>query len=267
MTVPARPNLFRKPLMLTFIVLFLLPIAARAAFYAAGDAPRSWRDADWSSSGMLPAASSDRDARLLIFTGTTGGWKGVLAVHSWVVFKPAGATQWTRYDVVGWGQPVRANNWAPDARWFGNPPVMIADLRGAQAEGLIPKVEQAVRDYRFNNTGDYRIWPGPNSNTFTAAILRAVPELGLTLPPNAIGRDYRDGVYAGFTDSGTGVEFNIWGLFAAKVGWVEGVEISVLGLVAGLDLRNPAVKLPGYGRIGFGRSGAAAQAYERRASL
>ena len=40
--------------------------------------------------------------------------------------------------------------------------------------------------------GDYRIWPGPNSNSFTAAILRAVPELGVSLPANAIGRDYRD---------------------------------------------------------------------------
>jgi hypothetical protein len=32
--------------------------------------------------------------------------------------------------------------------------------------------------------------------------------------------------------------------------WVEGLEVNVLGLVAGLDLRHPAVKLPGFGRIG-----------------
>ena len=35
-----------------------------------------------------------------------------------------------------------------------------------------------------------------------------------------------------------------------KLGWVEGLEVNVLGLVAGLDLRHPAVKLPGLGRIG-----------------
>jgi hypothetical protein len=40
------------------------------------------------------------------------------------------------------------------------------------------------------------------------------------------------------------------GLASLKVGWVEGVEINLLGLVAGLDLRHPAIKLPGYGRIG-----------------
>jgi hypothetical protein len=30
------------------------------------------------------------------------------------------------------------------------------------------------------------------------------------------------------------------------------VEINVLGLVAGIDIRRPAIKLPGFGRIGMG---------------
>ena len=45
-------------------------------------------------------------------------WKGIFAVHSWVVLKPENATSWTRYDVVGWGHPVRTNGWAPDGRWY-----------------------------------------------------------------------------------------------------------------------------------------------------
>lgn len=253
-----------KTVMLTVIALFLAPILARASFYALGDAPRSWRDADWSSAGVLPRADADKEARLLVFTGTTGGWKGVLAVHSWIVFKPANATQWSRYDVVGWGQPVRANNWVPDGRWFGNPPNAIADLRGDEAGRLIPKVEAAIAAYRFNRPGDYRIWPGPNSNTFTATVLRAVPELGLALPPNAVGRDYRDGFYAGPTDSGTGYELNAWGLAALKAGRVEGIELSVLGLVVGLDWQNPGIKLPGYGRIGLDAGNGGALAEQRR---
>jgi len=40
-------------------------------------------------------------------------------------------------------------------------------------------------------------------------------------------------------------------LAGIKVGWVEGVELNVLGLVTGLDLRRPGLKLPGYGRIGI----------------
>ena len=39
--------------------------------------------------------------------------------------------------------------------------------------------------------------------------------------------------------------------FATRSGRVEGVEINFLGLVAGLDLRHPALKLPGYGRLGM----------------
>jgi hypothetical protein len=240
----------RTTIMLSLVALFLAPIGARTAFYAAGEAPGSWSRADWSSTRMLPPAAAHKPARVLVFTGTTGRWKGIFSVHSWVVMKAENAPRWTRYDVVGWGSPVRVNGWAPDARWYGNMPVAIADVSGPQAELLIPKIEAAVESYRFARRGDYRIWPGPNSNSFTAAILRAVPEIGVSLPANAVGRDYREGFYAGWTDSGTGVELNVHGLAALKVGWVEGIELGLLGLVAGIDLRHPGVKLPGYGRIG-----------------
>jgi hypothetical protein len=56
---------------------------------------------------------------------------------------------------------------------------VLVDISGAEATALIPKIEQTVRDYQFANAGDYRIWPGPNSNTFVATVLRAVPELGV----------------------------------------------------------------------------------------
>jgi hypothetical protein len=71
------------------------------------------------------------------------------------------------------------------------------------------------------------------------------------MPPNAVGRDFRPSAYAGWTDTGTGVEASLWGLIGIKLAWVEGVEVNLLGLVAGLDLRHPALKLPGFGRIGF----------------
>src|SRR5450759_352994 len=245
----ARPSR-RKLIMLAIFALFLVPLITRAALYAAGNGPRSWREADWSSTGTLPQAANDTAARVIVFTGTAGAWKGIFAVHSWVVLKPANAKAWTRYDVVGWGNPVRTNGWPPDGRWFGNVPVAIADISGADAEKLIPRIEATVTAYRFNHAGDYRIWPGPNSNSFTAAVLRAVLELGVALPPNAVGRDFRAGFYAGRTDSGTGVALNLAGFAAVKLGWVEGVEVNLLGLVAGLDLRHPGVKLPGFGRIG-----------------
>jgi hypothetical protein len=234
-----------------FLALFLFPLAIHAALYAAQDRAESFRNADWSSTGMLPEAAADKEARLLIFTGRTGRWRGIFSVHSWVVVKPENATTWSRYDVVGWGQPVRMNGWAPDSHWFGNTPRVLVDVRGAQAVALIPKVKAAIADYRYSNSGDYRIWPGPNSNTFVATVLRAVPELATTLPPNAVGKDFRSLPYAGLTDSGTGVEASLWGLLGVKTGWIEGLELNFLGLVAGLDIRHPAVKLPGFGRLGL----------------
>ena len=93
----------RRTFMLIIFALFLAPLLARAALYWMGDDARSWRDADWSSTRMLPAAKDYAPARLVIYSGTTGAWKGIFSVHSWVVFKHANAKSWTRYDVVGWG--------------------------------------------------------------------------------------------------------------------------------------------------------------------
>jgi hypothetical protein len=238
-------------IILLFFAAFLAPIAARAALFAFEDRPLHWRDADWSSVRALPPAVEHPEARILVLSGRTGGWKGVVATHSWVVFKSAGATSWTRYDVVGWGNPVRMNEWAPDGRWYGTPPSVIADVSGAQAENLIPRIEVAVKEYRWRDAGDYKTWPGPNSNSFVAAILRAVPEMRAVLPANAVGRDFRPGFHAGLTDSGTGLELNLWGYTGVKLGWVEGFEINLLSLVVGLDFRSPAIKLPGFGRIGL----------------
>lgn len=247
-----RPHRSIRKVLTGILALFLFPLAIHAALYAAKDHPQNYARADWSSTGMLPVAASDHEARLLIFTGRTGRWKGIFAVHSWVVLKPEDAPSWSRYDVVGWGQPIRTNGWAPDGRWFGDTPRVLVDVHGAQATALIPKVKAAIADYSYNKAGDYWVWPGPNSNTFTAAVLRAVPELATGLPPNAIGKDFRPHPYVGFTDSRTGVEASLWGVLGVKLGWVEGVEFNFMGLVTGLDLRHPALKLPGFGRVGLG---------------
>src|SRR6185437_14388736 len=97
------------------------------------------------------------------------------------------------------------------------------DLSGAEAAAAIPKIEAAINAYNYANAGDYRIWPGPNSNTFVATMLRAIPECETALPANAVGRDFRPYPYAGLTDSRTGIEANLWGLLGIKIAWVEGI--------------------------------------------
>jgi hypothetical protein len=118
---------------------------------------------------------------------------------------------------------------------------------------MVPKIHAAVEGYEWRSNGDYRAWPGPNSNTFVAAVLATVPELQVALPPTAIGKDFPyDGDVFGLTPSGTGIRVTLGGYLGLTIGWVEGLEINVLGAVFGIDLRRPAVKLPGLGRLGFG---------------
>ena len=238
--------------MLTGILaLFLFPLAVHAAIYASKDRPASFRDADWSSVGMLPPASADHEARMLVFTGRTGRWKGIFAVHSWVVLKPENAATWTRYDVVGWGQPVRTNGWAPDARWFGDTPRILLDVHGPQAADPHPEGQGGDRRLRLQRVRRLSGLARAEQQYVHRGGLRAVPELKATLPSNAVGKDFRALPYAGLTDSGTGIELSLWGLLGMKLGWVEGVELNFMGLVTGLDLRHPALKLPGFGRIGI----------------
>src|SRR5690606_27925183 len=93
-----------RTIVLLLIALFFLPIGVRAADYYLDDArPAGWSRANWDSIGSLPAASAHPDARVLVLSARTGGWRGVFAVHSWIVFKPKGGERWMRYDVVGWG--------------------------------------------------------------------------------------------------------------------------------------------------------------------
>jgi hypothetical protein len=116
---------------------------------------------------------------------------------------------------------------------------------------MIPRIQSAIEGYKLRAYGDYRAWPGPNSNTFVAAVMSAVPELRTALPPTAIGKDFPySGEYFGFTPSGTGIRATLGGYLGLTVGWVEGLEINFLGAVFGVDIRRPALKLPGLGRLG-----------------
>jgi hypothetical protein len=139
----------------------------------------------------------------------------------------------------------------PDERWFGNTPELLAEKRGDGVDALIGRIDKAARDYP--HAGEYTMWPGPNSNTFTAWVARAVPELAVDLPPTAIGKDYNGGRIVAPAPSGSGVQLSLFGLLGVTASRVEGFEINVLGLTFGLDPFSPALKLPFIGRLGAGR--------------
>jgi hypothetical protein len=240
-----------KKLFLAVFLCFLAPALASVGVQAAGPYPNSWRSADWSSSGQFPKARDDRQAAVYVMAARTGGLKGALASHSWIVTKPEDGS-YTRYDKVGWGSPIRVNGYPPDGRWYSNEPRALLVLRGEKAERLIPKIEAAVAAYPHSARGDYVIWPGPNSNSFVAHVLRAVPELDIALPPEAVGRDYRPfGEFITLSENWRNLELSLGGYAGLAVGEIHGFEIRLAGLVFGIDVRRPALKLPGFGRIGM----------------
>ena len=244
--------LILKTCLSLFVLLYLLPIAIAALLYLKAGTGPGWRTADRSSIGALPPVT-DRRAVIRIFSAKTVRWRGILASHSWIVFKAEGASAYTRYDYTAWGElPIRRNGFEPDGRWFGQMPQTIFAANGEQAAALLPRIQDAIARYAWRNAGDYHVWPGPNSNTFIAAIIDAVPEMQTSLPPTAIGKDFPyDGRWLRLTPSRTGVQLTLGGYGGLTLGWIEGVEINILGAVAGLDLRRPAIKLPGLGRLGM----------------
>lgn len=247
-----------KMLLLIFLTLLLVPIGISAASYFLSDrASANWQAADRSSAGVLPEASEHSDAVVRIYAARTVRWRGIVAVHSWIVFKEQGASRYSRYDYTAWGEPIRVNGFVADGRWFGQLPEEVFRADGERAAQLIPKIGAAIESYKYRNLGDYRAWPGPNSNTFVAAIIDAVPEMGAVLPPTAIGKDFPfDGAWFGRTPSGTGVRMTLGGYLGLTVGWLEGIELNVLGAVLGLDIRRPAIKIPAIGRIGMSAASA-----------
>lgn len=186
----------------------------------------------------------------------TGGFKGALSVHSWLVLKKPGQSEFVRYDKVGWGAPVRRNAYAADAFWYSNRPFVVHAVKGEAAERLISQVEAAVAAYPHSRPGDYRIWPGSNSNSFVAYVAGVVPDLGVSMPPNATGRDFAPGVVSlRIAPDWRDLHVTISGLAGFALGWRSGIEVHLLGAVVGVDLARPALKVPAFGRVELGFGG------------
>jgi hypothetical protein len=217
---------------------------------------QDWRTASSEPAGLAPDPATTPEAVVQVYGARTWGWRGSFGVHTWVAVKPANAPAYTVYEVIGWrlrwaDNVVAIHQRAADARWYGNTPELYAQKRGEAAEKLIPRIDAAARAYPYAN--EYHAWPGPNSNTFTAWITRAVPELDVDLPPTAIGKDYLGSGIIAAAPSGHGVQLSLGGMFALTASGVEGLELNLLGLTFGINPFDPSLKLPMLGRLGPAR--------------
>ncbi|RKZ35176.1 MAG: DUF3750 domain-containing protein [Gammaproteobacteria bacterium] len=242
-----------RRLLLVFTVLLLGPLLTVSC--GSINLGADWRTANRDSARLAPVPAAHPEAVVQVYSARAFNWRGIFAVHTWISTKPAGAKTYTVHQVMGWnlrhGLPVVVSQPdLPDRLWYNARPSVITDLRGAAAAAAIPKILAAVQKYPHTNA--YRLWPGPNSNTFTAYVGRQVPELRLELPPTAIGKDYlANGALLGSAPSGTGFQISLLGVVGALAAVKEGLEINLLGLVFGVDPLGPAIKLPGIGRLGF----------------
>ncbi|MCZ6546527.1 MAG: DUF3750 domain-containing protein [Deltaproteobacteria bacterium] len=216
---------------------------------------KDYRTANRASAEIAPDPAKTPEAVVQVYSARAFNWRGIFSLHTWIATKPANAPHYTVHQVVGWrvrrGLPALFSAPdIPDRHWFGYRPEILVDLRGPKAASAIVRIMEAVENYPYAR--DYTLWPGPNSNTFTAYVGRHVPELGLDMPVTAVGKDFlANGSFVGRAPSGTGFQVSIFGLLGLLVARQEGLEVNLLGLSFGIDPLGPALKLPFIGRLGI----------------
>ena len=234
--------------------LVALLLAGPLSVMASGEVDLStpWYAKRQDRTGRAPDPATEHGAVVQVYGARAVRWRGAFAIHPWIAVKPEGASSYTTYQVIGWramrgGRALVATEDAePDRHWYGAAPQLLAEHRGPAAQALIERITSAVQRYPWPD--QYRAWPGPNSNTFVAWVAREVPELGLDLPPTAIGKDWLGPTtLLARAPSGTGWQVSLWGLAGATLAREEGLELQLLGLAAGVDLNDARLRLPGWG--------------------
>lgn len=238
----------------TGFLIFNLALGVFAYLSSGHTTAAHWSSASREPTGIAPDPEIDRQAIVQVYAAKAFSWRGYFGVHSWISLKEPDASHFTTYEVIGWrvrygGNAVSTSRRAPDSCWFGSAPKLVAELRGDSARAAIPRLQEAIRHYEYN--GEYTVWPGPNSNTFIAHLGRVVPELRLDLPPTAIGKDFLPAGFWAKAPSGTGYQASLLGLLGVLVAWEEGIEVNVLGLTYGIDVKDLSLKLPMVGRLEF----------------
>lgn len=232
--------------------LALVAAAAVAALSACSTG--NWRTASRESAGIAPKAEELEESIFQIYTARAFGWRRYFGVHPWVAWKKKADAQYTVAQVVSWNlrrgsSALEVKQDLPDRLWFDQRPQMIFSARGEAAERIIAQAEKLIEAYPYKDS--YRLWPGPNSNTFVDYVIRNVPELTVELPPHAVGKDYMGDTIVAASPSGKGFQISLFGAFGLTMGVAEGLEVNLLGMTFGFDVLRPALKLPFIGRVGM----------------
>jgi hypothetical protein len=244
----------RRRLLLAVLAIPLYAGCSATYLNYSGQVGRNdWRTASREPAGLAPDPATTHEAIVQVYAARAVRWRGYFGVHTWIAVKPTGASEFTVHEVNGHrlrrtGTVMVSSNRPPDGRWYGAMPELLKDVRGPGVDALIQRIEKSVAAYPYPR--EYHVWPGPNSNTFTAFVLRENPELRVDLPSTAIGKDYLGVMPVARTPSGTGGQLSLFGLAGVAAGIEEGLEVNVLGLTFGVDPKSLSLKLPLVGRVG-----------------
>jgi len=119
-------------------------------------------------------------------------WIGAIAWHYWfVVCDETGRHRWEVWQTKNAGGRlcighVHCDLKAPDDGVGGGASRLACQWDGPKALKLA-KVLENVQNYPFCER--YRLWPGPNSNSFVAWVLREA-RIDYPLDPRGIGKNY-----------------------------------------------------------------------------
>jgi Protein of unknown function (DUF3750) len=119
---------------------------------------------------------------------------GAIAVHHWFIVEDGNACHrwevWQTADAGGVSTGhVHCDLKPPEEDVGGGPTVVAAEWTGEEAARLKAVIDRAM-DYPAAQL--YRYWPGPNSNSFVAWILREA-KVEHPLDWKGIGKDWRVG--------------------------------------------------------------------------
>ena len=82
----------------TLRTIRLLLVALLITGCSTGD----WRTASRESARIAPDPATTPEAVIQVYGAPTWGWRGWVALHTWIAMKPAGAAHYTVYEVSGW---------------------------------------------------------------------------------------------------------------------------------------------------------------------
>ena len=119
---------------------------------------------------------------------------GLIAAHFWFTVTDRRIDRCERWEV--WQTPnaggvsfghLHCNLQSPDGGVGGSASVVTAEWRQDEARRLVEVLIRAKGEYPYRH--HYRAWPGPNSNTFVAWVLRRA-KVAFPLPWKAHGKNY-----------------------------------------------------------------------------